>query len=159
MLPENAFDTALASVPRRLGARLLDGLLISVGVAGLLAAFGTNVFESFDGSGPAWPSYVLWVVSAGYEIWLTSLTGQTVGKRLLSIQVVDAETGEIPSLDRAARRIIPMVVQLIPIVGLFGALLYVRALWDPRRQGFHDKFAGTIVIDRRLAMPEGGQLP
>jgi uncharacterized RDD family membrane protein YckC len=158
VLPENAADTALASIPRRIGARLLDGLLVSVVVTLVLAATGTNVFESFEGSGPVWPSYVLWVVSAGYEIWLTSLTGQTIGKRLLSIQVVDAETGEIPTLDRSAKRIIPMVIQLVPVIGILGGVMYLRALWDARRQGYHDRIAETIVIDRRLATPEDGPL-
>jgi uncharacterized RDD family membrane protein YckC len=158
VLPENVADTALASIPRRIGARLLDGLLVSAVVTLGLAATGTNVFESFDGSGPVWPSYVLWGASAAYEVWLTSLTGQTIGKRLLSIQVVDADTGAIPSLDRSALRIAPMVVQLVPVVGILGALMYLRALWDGRRQGFHDKFANTIVIDRRLAAPEDGPL-
>jgi uncharacterized RDD family membrane protein YckC len=161
VLPENAADTALASIPRRIGARLLDGLLVGVVVMLVLAVTGTDFADAFDpsGNGPAWPALLITAAGVVYEIWLTALTGQTIGKRLLSIQVVDAETSEVPKLDQATRRIAPAVVGLVPYVGFFGVVMYLRALWDGRRQGFHDKFAETIVIDRRLALPEGGQLP
>jgi uncharacterized RDD family membrane protein YckC len=159
VLPENAPDdspatTGLASIPRRIGARLLDGLLVGVGVALLLAATGTNLFDSLQQDGPVWPSYVMWVASVVYEVWLTSLTGQTIGKRLLSIQVVDADTSAVPTLDQAGRRIVPAIIQLVPVIGILGALMYLRALWDPRRQGYHDRIAHTVVIDRRVLVSD-----
>jgi uncharacterized RDD family membrane protein YckC len=160
VLPENVADTALASIPRRIGARLLDGLLVGMAVILVLAVTGTDFVDAFDttGDGPAWPALLITAAGVVYEIWLTSLTGQTVGKRLLSIQVVDAETGEVPRLDQAARRIAPAIVGLVPYVGFLGVVMYLPALWDGRRQGFHDRFANTIVIDRRRAAPEDGPL-
>lgn len=151
MLPENAPVVTLASIARRLGARMIDGLILSVGASAVLAVTGTDLFRSFSGDGPAWPVYLFVLVSVVYEIWLVSLTGQTIGKRLLSIQVVDADTADVPTLDQAGRRVAPTIIQLVPVVGFLGVLMYARAVWDPRRQGFHDRLAGTVVVDRRLA--------
>jgi uncharacterized RDD family membrane protein YckC len=67
--------------------------------------------------------------------------GATPGKSVLGLRIVDAETGGAPTLGRFALRYIGYLVSALP----FG-LGYLWALWDPRRQGWHDKMAGTVVI-------------
>jgi uncharacterized RDD family membrane protein YckC len=75
-------------------------------------------------------------------LWLMiGLRGQTLGKMVVGIRVVDAR-GEIPDLGRAALR---------EIVGkwvssLFLLLGFVWVLFDPRKQGWHDKIAGTYAV-------------
>jgi uncharacterized RDD family membrane protein YckC len=149
--------TTLASPWRRLAARLVDGaLLVLVTVLPLLLFADVHVDQgAFDL--PGWLQWSTWLAAAAYEVLLTALTGQTVGKRLLGIKVVDATTGAVPDLDQSVRRAVPVLLQRVPIIGGFAGLLYLPVVWRPRRQGFHDTLAGTVVVDvdvDRAARPD-----
>jgi uncharacterized RDD family membrane protein YckC len=40
-----------------------------------------------------------------------------------------------------------MALQAVPVVGIFlMATMYMTAIFNPRRQGLHDRAAGTIVV-------------
>ena len=84
-----------------------------------------------------------------YELPLTALRGQTVGKMLTSTKVVRAADGQVPGWGKAsARWAVLYLPLLIPIVGVPVALLVVASpLFDARRRGWHDKAAGTVVVD------------
>jgi uncharacterized RDD family membrane protein YckC len=139
-----ATDT-LATIGRRLAARLLDGLVLSPILLVLLAIFGTGP----SGATLQLPDAVYriyWVVAVAYEIGMIALRGQTVGKRWMGIAVVDATTGAVPNLDQSARRAAPVLIQIIPFIGIFGVVFWLTALWRPRRQGLHDSLAATVVV-------------
>ena len=149
MLPETSPATTLASVPRRFGARFFDNVL--VGLVWLIPMALTGHVSSDTITHQSWLSYAIWATAVAYEVWLVAQTGQTIGKRLMSIQVVDAATGAVPTLDQAARRALPTIIQVVPFLELLAPFLYLPALWRPRRQGVHDRLAGTVVIDLRVA--------
>jgi uncharacterized RDD family membrane protein YckC len=65
----------------------------------------------------------------------------TPGKMALSMRVVDAETGNTLTLGQSIGRYLGYFVSIIPF-GL--GLIWVA--FDPRKQGWHDKLAGTVVI-------------
>ena len=65
--------------------------------------------------------------------------GGTLGMRLLGIRLVDAE-GKMPGPVRALRRLLGVIVAVVPF-GL--GLLWIAA--DRRKQGWHDKIAGTFA--------------
>ena len=65
----------------------------------------------------------------------------TPGKMVLSARVVDAKTGDALTLKQSIGRYLSYFVSIIPL-GL--GLLWVA--FDPRKQGWHDKLAGTVVI-------------
>ncbi len=67
--------------------------------------------------------------------------GGTPGKLVLGYRIVDAETGGPPPMNRLVLRYIGYLVSAIPL-----GLGYIWVLWDPRRQGWHDKMAGTLVV-------------
>ena len=136
----------LASVGRRLGARFLDGVVLLPVWVALLAAFGTD-FSGGLADIPQGALSCFWLVAVAYEIGMIARGGQTVGKRWLGIKVVDAVTGAVPNLDQAGRRAAPVLVQIIPVIGALGPLLYAPALWRPRRQGLHDRLAATVVVN------------
>lgn len=136
---------ALASLGARFAARIIDGvLLVLVGLVLILTFGEVRWGEPFDV--PAWVRVTNLLLSLTYEILLIALTGQTIGKRLLRIRAVDATTGDLAGLGQAARRAVPNLLGLVPVVGSLAPLLYLRALWHPRRQGFHDALASTIVV-------------
>ena len=65
----------------------------------------------------------------------------TPGKQLLGLRVVDARTGARLSLGQAIGRYLGYFVSIVP---LCLGLLWVA--FDARKQGWHDKLAGTVVL-------------
>ena len=153
MLPETSPATTLASVPRRFAARAFDNVL--VGLVWLIPMAITGHVSSDTFTNQTWLTYAIWASAVAYEVYLVAQTGQTIGKRLMSIQVVDAATGAVPTLDQAARRALPTIIQVVPILEYAAAFFYLPALWRPRRQGVHDRIAGTVVVDLRVTPPAG----
>ncbi len=69
----------------------------------------------------------------------------TPGKMLLGLRIVDAEDGGVPGMRALVLRYLGYLVAALPL-----CLGYLWMLWDPRRQGWHDKMARTLVVrDRR----------
>lgn len=71
--------------------------------------------------------------------WLWA--GATPGKLAMSARVVDADTGEALRPGQAALRYFGYILSALP--------LGVGFLWiglDRKKQGWHDKIAGTVVI-------------
>lgn len=138
-----------ADVGTRVAARIIDVLVVAVPIAVLLYAATDVDVEADTFELPLWVTLAAVALAAAYEILLIALSGQTVGKRLLHIQVVDVVTGRPPSLGSAAiRYLVPTVPAAVPIPGaaLLGPLVYLSVLWSPTRQGWHDRAAGTVVV-------------
>jgi uncharacterized RDD family membrane protein YckC len=81
------------------------------------------------------------VMSFLYFTVSTALTGRTLGMRLLSLRIVDARTGLIPTGKQSAGR---ALVYLGTILTLGLASLYV--LIDRDKQTAHDRLTRTTVI-------------
>jgi uncharacterized RDD family membrane protein YckC len=138
-----------ADIGTRVGARIIDALVVAIPVAALFLAFTDIDVEAETIEMPTWVTLAALAVSALYEILLIAFSGQTVGKRLLRIQVVDVATGRPPRLGSATiRYLVPTVPAAVPIAGaaLIGPLVYLSAAWSPTRQGWHDRAAGTVVV-------------
>ena len=79
-------------------------------------------------------------------IWFWIYT--TPGKWVMRMAVVDATTGRRASSRQYTIRFFAYFVSAFPLM-----LGYFAVLWDDRKQGWHDKLAGTVVIvnkDRRI---------
>ena len=61
--------------------------------------------------------------------------------------IVDARTGKAPSKGQLIGRYFAYYLSLLPL-----GLGFLWIAWDQRKQGWHDKIAGTVVI-----RPEGHQ--
>jgi uncharacterized RDD family membrane protein YckC len=83
---------------------------------------------------------LLAVLAILYLTLFTALGGQTPGKRLLGLRVID-RTGACPSPLRSAIR-----AALAVGSGLLGLLGFFLVLIDRRGQALHDKLAGTFVV-------------
>jgi len=120
-----------ASFFRRLGAFLIDGLIVGIPI-GILAAIAQN--EAL---------WVLWLaIPFVYFTYLEgSPSGQTVGKRALGIRVIDFSAGDAIGFGRAALRTLGRFVsQFICYLG------YLWMLWDREKQTWHDKIATSVVV-------------
>lgn len=75
-----------------------------------------------------------------YFTFFWTLVGFTPGKAILGLKVVKRD-GNKPSFFRSLLRFFAYWVSAIPIF-----LGFFWVLWDSKRQGWHDKIAGTQVI-------------
>jgi uncharacterized RDD family membrane protein YckC len=80
------------------------------------------------------------LITVGYLALFTALGGQTPGKRLLGLQVVDANGDEPGLLRSALRALLALGSGLMVLMG------FLLVLFDRRRQALHDKLAHTYVI-------------
>ena len=85
------------------------------------------------------------LVSIGYNIGFWLLSGQTPGKRMLGVRVLRTD-GTRLRLGNALRRQVGYWISSILYLG------FLWILFDNRRQGVHDKLAGTMVV---YSWPEG----
>ena len=83
------------------------------------------------------------LISFAYFAGLWTLNGGTYGQRWLGMRVVDAATFEPPRPGQAALRWLGLMLSFL--------VLFIGVIWvafDPRKQGWMDKIAGTVVIRR-----------
>lgn len=162
----------IADLGRRLVADLIDlvvlgaVMLIVLGLT-LTARFGTGFASGTPPratGGVLTVGLALTVVAAGlivhlaYWVLLEGSGGQSLGKILMRVRAVHEDGGPISFRAAFKRRVVfylPWLVQWVPTVGslaffvqlglMLGALL--TYLGDaPRHQGFHDKYAHTLVV-------------
>ena len=160
----------LASPGARLGAWMIDGFAIALFSLPFIIPLIYSMDFSEDSedldlswgdflstfTGPLWPSsseewlifLALLLVTSVYWVAFTATKGQTLGKMAAGIQVVRVEDCCVPGLKRAVRRwAIPGLLGLIPFVGLpLSYLCYLSLTWRRDRQGWHDSYAGTVVV-------------
>lgn len=130
----------------RAGAEIIDGLIL-IPVALILLAVGFH--------GPAQA-----IVGGGASLAYNGMLdggpdGQTIGKRVLRIRTVSADTGELIGVERGFMRgLLPLALNVSGLLGIAARALatpvvlldYLWPLWDPHRQALHDKIAGSIVV-------------
>ena len=76
-----------------------------------------------------------WIYFAGLE----SMAGATLGKMVFGLQVTDENGNSISFLRATGRYFAKIISALIFCIG------YLMVAWDDRKQGLHDKMAGTLV--------------
>jgi len=85
------------------------------------------------------------VVDVAYFAYLWSSQGASVGMMPFGFKVRDKATGQYPTMGKAAARGIIWVLEVGFTICIIGAIGWLWQLWDPEKQAFHDKVAGTIV--------------
>lgn len=84
---------------------------------------------------------IRWVLPAAAIILFWIFRDATPGKMAVSARVVDANTGASLSTGQSIGRYFAYYVSLIPLF-----LGFVWVAFDSRKQGWHDKLAGTVVV-------------
>lgn len=116
----------------RFAGALLDGLIVGIPLNLLL--FSIDVFAVRQSLGL--------IVGIAYSVFfIGSGSGQTVGMKVCNIRVIDVETGGRIDYGRAVIRYLVGIVS-----GLACLIGYLWMLWDPEKQTWHDKVAGTYVV-------------
>ena len=145
---------------KRVGAYFIDmlgGLLaylpaiIGIIIAGAGSETDPLTGEVTTANGAGGIAAILFALSAvlviAYFVWNFFLkqgkTGYTIGKGVMGIKLVKAETGQPIGAGMAFVRQLAHILDGIPCnIG------YLWPLWDDKRQTFADKVIGTYVIDQ-----------
>ena len=85
--------------------------------------------------------YAAYFLGGALYTWLGNAYGGTFGKRIFGIRVVLEATGEDIGL---ARSFIRLLVYWVGYSALYLGLLWM--LWDKKKQTWHDKASGSIVV-------------
>ena len=126
----------------RTGAWIIDSILILLITMPLIyAIYGGSYFyyeEMILGVPDFLISYVFPFV-ATILFWIYK--SATPGKMVVKLKVVDAKTGNPPSVQQSIIRYIGYFISTLPLF-----LGFIWVAWDRKKQGWHDKMAGTVVI-------------
>ena len=131
----------------RVAATIVDTLLVlcvAVPLVVWLYGFDDLMF------GPQTPGFrplrftIDWLLPAAATLLFWFFRSATPGKMLIGARIVDARSGAKPGLAQLVVRYLGYFVSIVPFCL---GLLWVG--WDPRKQGFHDKLARTLVIRRK----------
>jgi uncharacterized RDD family membrane protein YckC len=126
----------------RVGASIIDSILMAMIILPILMAFYGEEYwfsESFvQGPVDLLVSYIF-PAAAVIAFWVAKQA--TPGKMAISAKIVDAKTGNPPSTAQFIGRYFAYYLSTFPL-GL--GLLWVA--FDSRKQGWHDKLAGTLVV-------------
>ena len=128
---------------KRFVAFLIDTFIVLVVTVPLvLAIYGPRYAERDAGVFAGfWDFLIQVVLPAIAVIVFWRYRGATPGKMAISARIVDARTHEAPSTGRLLVRYFAYIVSTLP--------LFIGFFWigiDRRKQGFHDKIAGTVVV-------------
>ena len=147
------FGTRYAGFWIRFVAYMIDSIIVTVIVFGLL-----RVTEAVLVQCPAGAAVVIgcpggltflqpqfWLIIALAVLYSPVMwgTGGTLGQRLLRLRVVGVASGVRIGMRRGFLRLLGYILASIPIyLGVF----WIG--WDRRKQGWHDKIAGSVVVHR-----------
>jgi len=139
----------------RVGATLIDALIVMIIIFPILTLIygsvywhgnfyyspyygyvdNTHFFYGF------WNFFFQFAVPLTATIWFWIKFQATPGKMATSLRVVDAKTGKPLSIGQAVGRYFAYIVSLLPLgLGIFWIV------FDKRKQGWHDKLAGSVVV-------------
>ncbi|MDQ2696009.1 MAG: RDD family protein [Pseudomonadota bacterium] len=129
---------------RRLAATLLDAFIY--GCLSFLAIYPLYGPDFFKGTGGGWVygltnALLNWLLPFLLSVFCWVRLRGTPGKLLMTCQVVDAASLETVTAKQAALRYVGYLASILP-----AGLGFLWIIWDRRKQGFHDKIAGTVVV-------------
>lgn len=144
----DAGDLEYAGFWIRVGAALIDSILLLLIITPLLIKFygwtyfsadaGSNAYVFVKGPSDFIISYLVPAIIS-IAFWMTKQA--TPGKMLLKLKIVDAKTGNPLTLGQSIGRYLGYYVSIIPFCL---GLIWVGI--DSKKQGWHDKLAGTVVV-------------
>ena len=132
----------LASIGRRFGASFVDGLLMWIPIAIMIAVVGFASATSARVNG-VWNFWFLvpTLVAVSYQALMLAARGQTLGKMALKVKVVNADGSPITTGQAWGREITRAVLGFLYIID------YIPAFFTKEKTTLHDLAAKTRVVN------------
>ncbi len=129
-----------ATFGERFVALIIDAFLVGL-VTGILGGiFGVSRVQSGEGSVVYSNPFSL--LGPVYYVVMTVIYGATLGKKVMNIRVKkDGQERNLNWGEGILREIIGKFLSAIVLL-----LGYLWMLWDPKKQTWHDKLAGSVVV-------------
>ena len=126
----------------RLGASIIDSILILFITAPILfLLYGESYLQS-EAAIPVVADFLIsYILPLVATVLFWTYKSATPGKMVTKLSVVDAETGHKPTVKQSIIRYVGYFISAMPLC--LGFLWVAR---DTKKQGWHDKMAGTVVI-------------
>jgi uncharacterized RDD family membrane protein YckC len=144
--PGAAAGIRAASVGKRVGAFIIDGIGLGIVLTILLAIVGID--------SPYIRTIIMSIAGVAYFAAMEGSSGQTLAKKMFGIKVVAADGSPVTMQGALLRRLPFYVGGLLPgflgalvSFGLLLALLITTIQEEPEHRGLHDKWADTKVIE------------
>jgi len=134
----------LATWGKRVLAQLLDSAIVAAGAA-LAGLAGLVMYQTSE-----WAMWVV-LVTGGvvllafglWQRWVEGETGQTIGKRIVGIELVRQRDAQHLGGPLAIAR------NYLHVVDSFCGIGLLWPLWDSKRQTFADMIMKTVVVQRK----------
>jgi uncharacterized RDD family membrane protein YckC len=131
----------------RVWASLIDTVLVMLITAPLAKiVYGKGYFSYDYGMAVQGPGdfLITFVLPAVAIVLFWSFKHATPGKMMIGATIVDEKTGGPPALGQHIIRYLGYFISIFPV---FLGLVWVA--FDKKKQGWHDKMAGTVVVRRK----------
>ena len=134
----------------RIVAIFIDAVLLMVIEFPLLFAFYGSAYFTVDSGVQGPVDFMLdFVFPTVATILFWFWKQATPGKMAFSAKIVDAETGKEPSIGQYIGRYFAYIISAIPF-----CLGFIWVAFDSKKQGWHDKLAGTVVVRPKIKTEE-----
>ncbi|MET9564504.1 MULTISPECIES: RDD family protein [Streptomyces] len=142
----------LADSGKRVLARIIDMVLVVIVVWLLTWGFGVNEYDvdadKIQYGKSFGQSLIALLLYVGYDTFLTTRSGQTLGKKWLHLRVANLDNGSTPSVQTSlVRALVLWVPFAFCCACIWTAITGGWSFFDkPYKQGLHDKAAKTVVV-------------
>jgi uncharacterized RDD family membrane protein YckC len=128
---------------KRFVAFLIDCFILVILLTPLLwAIYGREYFNpAREGFAGVWDFVINVILPMIAAIIFWKTRGATPGKMAIAAKIVDAKSGAAPSTGQCIVRYFAYLVSMLPL-----GLGFLWIAIDRRKQAFHDKIAGTVVV-------------
>ena len=125
-------EAELAGTGRRFAALFIDSIVLGIVsfIIGAVSEGGLETSGTFQ--------FLLTIVYTWY--FLTRNEGQTPGKKLMNVRVINLDGSPLSDGDAIVRVLVSFISGAVLLLG------YLWAFVDGKNQTWHDKAAGTLVI-------------
>jgi uncharacterized RDD family membrane protein YckC len=141
-IPGSARQVQYVGFWKRLLAMIIDSFIMLVVIlVVVLSIYGKSYVDAYFAGKTIVVDAILQIVLIIAAILFWRFRGATPGKMLVSAKIVDANTLQPASTGKLVGRFFAYLVSIIPV-----CLGFLWIAFDARKQGWHDKLAGTVVI-------------
>ncbi|WOG28179.1 RDD family protein [Endozoicomonas sp. 8E] len=144
--PQRSDNFEYAGFLDRFWATLIDTLVLIIITLPLAMLIDGNQMTIKDSKQLLDPVDIMinWLFPAMAVVLFWHFKSATPGKMLIAMKVVDEKTGLAPSLFQSIIRYLAYFISILPLfLGFFWIVV------DKKKQGWHDKIAGTVVVKLR----------
>jgi uncharacterized RDD family membrane protein YckC len=122
------------------GLRVVQGLIDLIVLAVINGIIGA-IFQKATGVA----GLINLIIDLAYWGYFLSQRGQSIGMMVFGFHVRSVQTGQFPDVGRSVLRGFIWHLEIAFTICIVGLVGWLWMFWDPQKQGWHDKAAGTIV--------------